>query len=102
MPLDLPIDAPLGDREDEAERVLDDAQAFIESYDIRAVTRLLRARRAGPAIVEEAVRRNAELIVLGGPRKRIRPGGPVFGKTVDYALRARPTRVLVAAGRRAA
>jgi APA family basic amino acid/polyamine antiporter len=100
VPLDLPLDAPMPEAEEEAERVLDDAQALLESYNVRAVTRLLRARRAGPAIVEEANRRNAELIVVGAPRSR--RGRAIFGKTVDYILKAAPTRVLIAAGKRAA
>jgi nucleotide-binding universal stress UspA family protein len=62
----------------------------------------VRARTAGPAIVEEAERRNAELVVLGAPRVRLRGGKRVFGKTVDYVLRNSPSRVLLAAGRRAA
>src|SRR5262249_25679127 len=67
VPLSLPIDARLDAEIDEAGALLDDAQALVESYGVRAVTRLLRARRAGPAIVEEARRRHAELIVLGAP-----------------------------------
>ena len=102
VPLDKPLDAPLPEETEEAERVLDDAQALLESYGVRAVTRLIRARRAGPAIVEEANRRNAELIVVGAPRRRTRTGQPIFGRTVDYVLKASPSRVLVAAGKRAA
>ena len=76
VPLSLPLDAKLPEQEDDAEALLDDAQALVESYGVRAVTRLLRARRAGPAIVEEARRRNAELVVLGAPRQRDRrPAG---------------------------
>jgi APA family basic amino acid/polyamine antiporter len=100
VPLDMPLDADLPDAEAEADDLLDNAQAFVEQYGVRAVTRLIRARSAGRAIVEEADRRNAELIVLGGPR---RPGrGPIFGKTADYVLKASPVRVLVTAGRKAA
>ncbi len=103
VPLDLPLDAALPGEEEAASKVLDDAQAFVESYDVRAITRLMRARRAGPAIVEEAARRNAELIVVGASRRRsARPGAPIFGKTVDYVLKSSPSRVLVAAGKRAA
>jgi basic amino acid/polyamine antiporter, APA family len=102
LPLDLPLDADLRDREAEAEAVLDSAQALLENYGVRAVTRLVRARSAGPAIVEEADRRNAELIVLGAPRTKGRRGRPIFGRTVDYVLRNAPSRVLIAAGKRAA
>jgi APA family basic amino acid/polyamine antiporter len=101
-PLDLPLDAPLRDEVERAGEVLDDAQAMLETYGVRAITRLLRARRPGPAIVAEATARNAELIVVGAPRRRARTGQPIFGKTVDYILKNSPTRVLIAAGRRAA
>jgi APA family basic amino acid/polyamine antiporter len=102
MPLDLPLDAELDEREDEAEEVLDSAQALLEQYGVRAVTRLVRARSAGRAIVDEADTRGAELVVLGAPRGRLSGGKPIFGRTVDYVLRNTPTRVLVVAGRRAA
>jgi basic amino acid/polyamine antiporter, APA family len=99
VPLELPLDAELPpELEREANDLLDDSQALVENYGIRAVGRLVRARRAGPAIVEEARLRNAELIVLGAPRRRT----GLFGRTVDYVLKASPARVLIAAGRKAA
>jgi APA family basic amino acid/polyamine antiporter len=101
VPLDLPLDVELPDAEEDADVVLDNAAALVESYGVRAVSRVLRARAAGPAIAEEADRRNAELIVLGAPRERpIRRR--IFGDTVDYVLRHAHARVLIAAGRRAA
>ena len=69
---------------------------------MRAVTRLIRARSAGPAIVEEAARRDAELVVVGAPRAKVRGTKPIFGRTVDYVLRNSPSRVLVVAGKKAA
>ena len=101
VPLDLPLDVELPEQEDEANDVLDQAAAIVESYGVRTVERLLRARAAGPAIVEEAEGRNAELIVIGAPR--VRPGRRrILGSTVDYVLRHSHTRVLITAGRRAA
>jgi APA family basic amino acid/polyamine antiporter len=101
VPLDLPLDVDLPDREDEADDILDNSAAIVEGYGVRAVVRLLRARTAGPAIVQEAARRNAELIVLGAPRPRV-SRGRIFGGTVDYVLKHSTTRVLIAAGKRAA
>jgi basic amino acid/polyamine antiporter, APA family len=101
VPLSLPLNAEMVEAEDEAHDLLEEARALVESYGVRAVMRLARARRAGPAIVEEAMRRDAELIVLGAPR-RFGRRGPVFGRTVDYVLKASPVRVLVAAGKQAA
>jgi basic amino acid/polyamine antiporter, APA family len=102
VPLELPLDADLPEEEDEADLLLDEARAFVEAYGVRAVPRLVRARRAGPAIVEEAGRRSAELVVVGASRRRARRGRPVFGATVDHVLRASPSRVLVTAARQAA
>jgi APA family basic amino acid/polyamine antiporter len=101
VPLSLPLSADLPEEEARADELLDEARAIVESYGVKAITRLVRARRAGPAIVEEAERRNAELIVVGAGR-RFGRRGPVFGKTVDYILKASPVRVLVTAGKRAA
>jgi basic amino acid/polyamine antiporter, APA family len=101
IPLDLPLDVRLPDAEDAAHEILDSAAAFVESYGVRAVVRLVRARTAGPAIVEEADRRNAELIILGAPRVRI-GRRKIFGTTVDYVLKHSISRVMIAAGRRAA
>jgi len=102
VPLALPLDARLPEEQDVAESLLDDAQAFVESYGVRAVTRLLRARKAGPAIVEEVRRRNAELVLLGAPRQEMAGRRALFGRTVDHVLREAPCRVLVAAGKQAA
>jgi APA family basic amino acid/polyamine antiporter len=101
VPLDLQLDTSLTEEERRANRELDDAQALVESYGVRAVTRLVRARSAGPAIVDEVRHRNAELVVVGAPR-RGRRGASIFGSTVAYVLKASPARVLVAGGRRAA
>jgi basic amino acid/polyamine antiporter, APA family len=102
VPLELPLDAPLPQQEEAAEELLDDAKALVESLGVRAVPRIVRARRAGPAIVQEALTQDAELVSVGAPRTRGRRGQPVFGRTVDHVLRKSPVRVLVTAGRAAA
>ena len=102
VPLELPLDAPLPALEAEANDLLEEARALVEAYGVRVVTRLVRARRAGPAIVEEAVARQAELIVIGAKRRLARGRMPIFGRTVDYVLNKSPSRVLLAATRKAA
>jgi APA family basic amino acid/polyamine antiporter len=80
----------------QAGRELDEAVAIGESYGVKVVDRLVRARDAGGAIVDEARARNAEIIVLGAPRRRLgRRERAVFGRTVDHVLRHAPCRVLV-------
>ena len=103
VPLEHPLDAELADREEVAYTILDEAQALLESYaGVRIVSRLVRERSAGRAIVDEAARRDAEVIILGASRGKVRGGKPIFGRTVDFVLRASPTRVAVIAGKKAA
>ena len=99
VPLDLPLDADLSRELDEAHDLLDNARAIAEPYGVRVVERVVRGRNAGRAIVEEADRRAAEIIVLGAPRGAHRA---IFGHTVDYVLKNAPCRVMVATGKRAA
>ena len=77
----------------------DEVRATAEGYGVRTVERVVRARKAGRAIVDEAERRGSEIIVLGAPRGRHRT---IFGHTVDYVLKHAPSRVMIAAGKRAA
>ena len=77
--------------------------AIGESYGVRVIPRIVRARKAGRAIVDEAIRRGSEIIVMGGPRRvRLRAGRrQIFGDTVDFVLKHAPCRVMVAASREA-
>jgi basic amino acid/polyamine antiporter, APA family len=99
VPLELPLEAGMAAEEAEADRLLDDARLAAYAYGVRTIDRVVRARNAGRAIVDEAQRRQAEIVVLGAPRLRHRA---IFGKTVDYVLKNAPCRVMVAAGRQAA
>jgi APA family basic amino acid/polyamine antiporter len=99
VPMELRLDAELPEQEDEADRLLDEARAIGETYGVRTVERLVRARHAGRAIVEEAERRQTEIVVVGARRGRHRQ---IFGHTVDYVLKHAPCRVMIAAGSPAA
>ncbi len=104
VPLDLPLDALLPDEVQAANEQLDEARAIGEAYGVRVIPRILRARSAGRAIVDEAVRRGSEIVVMGGPRRRRLAAGrrPIFGDTVDFVLKHAPCRVMVAAREAAA
>ena len=98
VPLGRPLDDDLHELEDAANHQLDEAIAIGDSYGVRVLDRLVRARSAGPAIVEEAERRGTEIIVIGTPRKSLTgTQRAVFGRTVDYVLRHAPCRVMVTA-----
>jgi len=99
MPLQLPLDAELP-REVElrAHDLLDESRAIGDSYGVNVVGRIVRARNAGRAIVDEAERRNSEIIVMGALRRGVtRLRGRIFGDTVDFVLKNALSRVLVAA-----
>jgi len=99
VPLQLPLDAELPPEvELRAHDLLDESRAIGDSYGVNVVGRIVRARNAGRAIVDEAERRNSEIIVMGAPRRGIaRLRGRIFGDTVDFVLKNAPSRVLVAA-----
>jgi len=100
VPLDQPLDTRLEEEERMADEALDVAAAIAELYGVKFTERLIRARHAGRAIVDDAMRRQSEIIVMGAPREG--RGRGVFSETVDFVLKHAPTRVMVVAGRKAA
>jgi basic amino acid/polyamine antiporter, APA family len=101
VPLDLPLDAELPEEVREANEQLDEARAIGDSYGVTVIGRIARARNIGRAIVDEAIRRNSEIIVMAGPRRvRLQRGRrQIFGDAVDFVLRHAPCRVMVATPR---
>ncbi|HLB17498.1 MAG TPA: universal stress protein, partial [Gaiellaceae bacterium] len=100
VPLDQPLDTKLEEEERMADEALDVAAAIAELYGVKFTERLVRARHAGRAIVDDAIRRHSEIIVMGAPRGG--RGRGVFSDTVDFVLKHAPCRVMVVAGRKAA
>ena len=101
VPLDLPLDTELPDEVQEANEQLDEARAIGDSYGVRVTGRIARTRNIGRAIVDEAIRRDSEIIVMAGPRRvRLQRGRrQIFGDAVDFVLRHAPCRVMVATPR---
>ena len=99
MPAELPLDADMPEEEEQARRVLAETQAVGDLYGLTIAVRVVRARSAGPAIVEEAEAGRAEIIVLRAPRKARAAGrrGLIFGKTVSHVLTHARCRVMVVA-----
>ncbi len=94
VPQTLPLNADLGDAEWLANQQLDIARAIGEEYGVDVVTRLVRARRADAAVLEEAERRESQLVVLGVHRRR-HLGMSLTGKTNERILRKSPVRVML-------
>jgi APA family basic amino acid/polyamine antiporter len=98
VPAELPLDAHMIEEEAQAKRLLTKAEGIGDAHDVTVVSLVVRARNAGHAIVEEAERGGAELIVLRAARtKQQRKQGPVFGRTTSFVLQRAPCRVMVSA-----
>ena len=90
----LPLDAEIEPEIREAEAVLDHAQSVAEEQDYEVETDLLQAREAGPTIVDEAVEREVDLILMGIEYKR--PFGQFsLGSVVPYVLENAPCSVIL-------
>lgn len=93
VPMDRPLDAPMPDAEAAVLDHLAHVRAIAAGYGARVVTYVVRGRTAGRAIVEEARRTGAEVVMLQVPAKR--RVGTALGPTVDYVLANAPCRVLL-------
>ena len=90
----LPIDAEIEPDVRKAEEILDRAESVAEGWDCELETDLLQAREAGPTIVDEAVERGVDLILMGVEYKR-RFGQFSLGSVVPYVLKNAPCRVIL-------
>ena len=90
----LPLDAELQEEAERVEDVLNRAEQVAEQAGLAIHTDLLQARDVGRAIVDEALERGIDLIVLGITYKK-RFGEFDLGKTAPYVLKHAPCRVWV-------
>ena len=86
VPRELPLDAPLPAEVEERAGVARGGASARRGPRRRRAGGRVRARSIGHAIVEEARRRDADLIVLGSS-PRWRREARFFSPTVDYVLR---------------
>jgi APA family basic amino acid/polyamine antiporter len=110
VPMALPLDARVPDAElKRARAALARAKAVGEEYEgVEVATAVVRARRAGEAIVHEAKRRGVEAIVLAAEEPTrvgggLRLGGKqglhdtYVGETTRYVVNKAPCRVILTA-----
>jgi nucleotide-binding universal stress UspA family protein len=91
----LPLDADIAGGSDEAQRVLDTAEAVAEEVNVKLEPVLLQARDVGPALVDEAAERQADLLVVGLAYRKRFGGDFAIGRTVPYVLKNAPCAVWV-------
>ncbi|TES84617.1 MAG: universal stress protein [Dehalococcoidia bacterium] len=90
----LPLDVEITPDVKKAEEVLDHITIVAEDEGYEVETDLLQAREAGPTIVDEAVEREADLILMGVVYKRIF-GQFSLGSVVPYVLQNAPCEVIL-------
>jgi APA family basic amino acid/polyamine antiporter len=110
VPMALPLDSRVPDEElKRARKALARAKAVGEEYEgVEVATAVVRARRAGEAIVHEAKRRGVEAIILAAEEPTRVRGGLRFGgkqglrdtfvgETTRYVVQKAPCRVILTA-----
>jgi len=90
----LPLDAEIDSEIQKAENLLDRMEAVAEEEDYEVETDVLQAREVGSAIVDEAVERGVDLILMGIRYKR-RFGQFSLGNVVPYVLKNAPCPVIL-------
>lgn len=97
VPRRFPLDGPLPpDVQERADAALEEARLLGLDEGVEVRTDIVRARSIPHAIVDEALARGADLIVLGSA-PRWRRQSRFFSPTVDHVLQRAPCEVLVVA-----
>lgn len=90
----LPLDAIVQSELNKAEQILSHAEDIAAENDYEIKTDVLQAREAGVAIVDDAVEKDVDLIIMGMDYKK-RFGHFNLGDAVPYVLEEAPCQVLL-------
>src|SRR3712207_5432554 len=98
VPQAMPLDAELPADVDAGERALQHAEKrarrSLPTRTTRVLSELLQARAVGPAIIDEAIERDADAIVMSATIHR-KHGRPTLGGTVEHVLLHAPCEVVI-------
>jgi nucleotide-binding universal stress UspA family protein len=91
----MPLDEDVAGRSEEIQQVLDLAEGTAEQAGVKLESVLLQARDVGAALVDEAVEREADLLVVGLAYRTKFGGDFAIGRTIPYVLKNAPCAVWV-------
>jgi len=91
----MPLDQDVAGRSDEIQQILDLAEGTAEAAGVQLESVLLQARDVGAALVDEAVEREADLLVVGLAYRTKFGGDFAIGRTIPYVLKNAPCAVWV-------
>jgi APA family basic amino acid/polyamine antiporter len=99
VPPSLPVSDLPAEEESRGSDILQRALQIGEGLNVNVEMVFLQGRKAGPMIVNEAERMDADVILMGlDPERRIQErvgGAPAVGKTVEYVLKHANCRILL-------
>ena len=90
LPLDSEIESEIG----RADSILAHTELLAQEQGCRIETDLLQAREVGPAIIDEAIERKVDLILIGISYKK-HFGQFSLGDVVPYVLKNAPCQVIL-------
>jgi nucleotide-binding universal stress UspA family protein len=90
----FPLDAEIAPAIAKGEEVLQEMEKVARGYKCRAEAELVQARQSGCAIVQEAVEKKVDSIVVGIPYQQ-RYGYFSLGDTIPYVLKNAPCQVVI-------
>ena len=90
----LPLDAQLSPEANAGEELLAEAEKVGREHKVEIEGEILQAREAGHAIIDEALERDIDLIVVGTEQAED-DGGYQLGRVVPYLLSTAPCGVWV-------
>lgn len=90
----FPLDAEIAPSTAKGEQILNHMEDVARKFKCHTEAELVQARQAGAAVVQEAVDKNVDAVVLGMPYKE-RLGSYSLGNTVPYILKNAPCRVIL-------
>ncbi len=91
----MPLDMDIAARSEEIQQVLDMAEGTAEAAGVKLESVLLQARDVGAALVDEAVERDADVLVVGLAYRTKFGGDFAIGRTIPYVLKNAPCAVWV-------
>ena len=94
---DLPLDAPPRADVERSDALLEQMERVAQSEKRTVETEAVQAREAGPTVVNEAIERGVDAIVVGVDFSKAR-GEFELGATVNYVLRRAHCRVWLSRG----
>jgi nucleotide-binding universal stress UspA family protein len=90
----LPLEAEIESEIKKAEGILDHVESVAAEQDYEVEADVIQAREVGPAIVDEAVERGTDLILMGVTYKG-RLGQFSLGSVAPYVLKNAPCRIIL-------